>query len=463
LSIDKALVQNVFRLSDERHDAGTIARKLDLSRLQVAAILAHRRMQVPPPDLPIELSPLRDLWMEGTPSAVASPTHIPVVEAEEDQLSGIFVGDQVDYNEVMVMWDPANARSVQNPHLMIIGESGSGKTYAQQCLVAELAHAGIPSIIFDYGQSFERDKLEPTFVKFCDPQEYLIGEEGLSLNPLEIFSRDVKGPNTVATRLADVFDAAFRLGDIQKKVLIDAILQAYREAGITVEDMPSWRNPPPTISELREAIDALASDRQYLQNKNAAGLAARLTSFFMLVSFRTDTKAWSWDKLVETDNTRVHVLQFRGLEGKTQRVLVEVLLWHFFFHFKTHGQQALRLFCVLDEAHHLSFRENGPLSALLREARKFGLGIIFASQHPEDFNPVAYGNTASKLIFQTTDPSLKVSKFLTAKSLNYKQPDEVRDIISRLPQGNAFFISQNRGHVIHVTDFAKRSTLWGQR
>ena len=46
-----------------------------------------------------------------------------------------------------------------NPHLMIMGESGSGKTYAVQCLVAELAQRKVPSILFDYGQSFELQHL----------------------------------------------------------------------------------------------------------------------------------------------------------------------------------------------------------------------------------------------------------------------------------------------------------------
>jgi DNA helicase HerA-like ATPase len=181
----------------------------------------------------------------------------------------------------------------------------------------------------------------------------------------------------------------------------------------------------------------------------------------MLASFRPGK--WSWDELIENKAARVHVLQFRGLEGKTQRVLVEVLLWHLFFHLKSHGQQSLRVFLVLDEAHHLSFRETGPLNGLLREARKFGLGIIFASQQPEDFSPVAYSNSASKLVFQTSDPKLKVSKFLAGKVENFNRPEEIRDAIGGLPRGEALFITRNRGLRVRIADFAKRTTLWQHR
>jgi DNA phosphorothioation-dependent restriction protein DptH len=457
--ISESVVGNILRLNEQHEDTAVIARKLDLSRMQVAAILAHSRIQessVGSLDLRLPTTTPEDLWFEPTPRPASVP---PITQAEEEEeLSGIFVGDDLEYDGP-IMWDPANARQVQNPHLMIMGESGSGKTYAQQCLVGELAHAGIPAIIFDYGQSFERDTLEPPFVRYCNPQEYPIGEEGLALNPLQIFDRD-KGPYAVATRLADVFDSVFGLGAIQKKVLIDAIIRAYGTVEITQDDTRSWRSTPPPISALRNALDDLAIDRHYPNLKNAAGLSARLTTFFMLASFRTDAARWSWEQLIQDSVNRVHILQFRGLEGKTQRVLVEVLLWHLFFYLKTQGQSPLRVFCVLDEAHHISFRENGPMNALLREARKFGLGIIFASQQPEDFSPVAYSNSASKLIFQTSDPTLKVSRYLAGKSSNFDRPEDIRNIISDLQQGKAFFITKNRGYTVRVADFPKRTTMW---
>ena len=78
----------------------------------------------------------------------------------------------------------------------------------------EFQRAG--SVVFDYGQGFETDTLDRQFRKYTRSQEYLIGEKGLAINPLEIFPKDVRGPNTVATRVADVFDAVYRLGDIQR-------------------------------------------------------------------------------------------------------------------------------------------------------------------------------------------------------------------------------------------------------
>jgi DNA phosphorothioation-dependent restriction protein DptH len=467
LKITQSTLQDILLLKSKNKDVATIAREVDLNRMQVAAILAHETMRLgaEPPAEVTSLAAERsegaaaetDYWVsESSRPRVVGRESTRVVEDEpkDEPVGGIYVGDDIDL-ENPATWEPVSS---QNPHLMIMGESGSGKTYAAQCLVAELAQAGLPSIVFDYGQSFELGDLEEAFTKCCNPQEFPIGEQGLALNPLEIAPPDVKGPNQVATRLADVFDATFQLGDIQRKVLIDATLHVYRQSGIIPEDPKTWKNRPPNVRLLQDGIDAIAADKQNANARSAAGLSARLTNFFMLASF-TD-EMWSWDQLIDDPEQRVNILQFRGLEGKTRRVLVEMLLWHLFFHLKGHGQSPLRVFCVLDEAHHLSFRESGPLSALLREARKFGLGIIFASQQPEDFSPVAYSNSASKLIFQTSDPKLKVSKILAGKVDNFDRPEEIRDAIGTLKRGNALFITRNRGHLVHVADFPKRSTLW---
>jgi DNA phosphorothioation-dependent restriction protein DptH len=431
--------------------------------MQVTAVLARQRItaaSLSAPDRPVfpdGREPSAESFQETPPELDHAAE--PEEEIEEEAKAGLYVGDDLEYEDSL-FWEPTDAQTVQNPHLMIMGESGSGKTYAAQCLAAELAQRGIPSILFDYGQSFELESLDKSFVKFTNPTEYLIGEQGLALNPLEIFARDIQGPNAVATRVSDVFDAVYHLGDIQRKVLIDAILRSFETLGVRPSDRTTWTNSPPTLSTLQGALEDLTTNKEYPNTKNATGVVARLTTFFMLNSFRIDGSPWSWESFLNDKDRRVHILQFRGLEGKTQRVVVELLLWHLFFYLKSHGQSALRMYCVLDEAHHLSFRDSGPVDSLLREGRKFGLGIILASQQPEDFSQAAFSNSASKLVFQTSDPVLKVSKYLAAKCSNYSEPEQIRDVISVLKQGEAFFITKNKGHILRIADLQRRATQW---
>lgn len=459
IKLSDFLAREILRLHGQGLPSADIATQLGLKKMQVTSLVAHHNMRE---DLTESVVDAEYSEPKSVIEQHARAEQSEDVDVADESISGIYVGDDKEYGDAQ-QWVPWDSREVQNPHLMIIGESGSGKTYAAQCLVAELARHRIPSVIFDYGQSFELENLEREFSGFVKPREYLIGEEGLALNPLQIFPKDVQGPNAVASRISDVFDAVYRLGDIQRKVLIDAILNSFEKAGVRASDRTTWQSPAPSLTSLYEELETMSSDKEYANYKNAAGVTARLTTFFMLNSLRTDREPWSWQEIIEGEDHRVHILQFRGLEGKTQRVVIELLLWHLFFFLKAEGQNPLRLYCVLDEAHHLSFRDGGPVDSILREARKFGLGLIFASQQPEDFSPAAFSNSASKLVFQTTDPTLRVSKLLSQKCRNLDDPKELHDLISVLPQGEAFFITKNVGHVVRIADLKKRTTLWTQQ
>jgi DNA phosphorothioation-dependent restriction protein DptH len=469
--VPNSVAKLVLELADQQKEPAEIAQILNLKKVQVSTLLAYHKQREAKADaeaaepIEVELPEPVEAPIEVEPPSPKKVIEVKDAEPEEEETlkdHGVYVGDDADYGDA-IYWNPQDAGAAMNPHLMIMGESGSGKTYAVQCLVAELAQRKVPSILFDYGQSFELQHLDPAFKKFAGIREHLIGEQGLPINPLQIFTTDTQGPKIVATRVSDVFDVAFHLGDIQRKVVIDAIRSTFEKAGISESDSTTWTKDLPTLLALQNVLEEMAANKEYPNHKNADGVAARLMTFFMLTSFRSDAETWSWDSLLKDSKHKVHVLQFRGLEGKTQRVLVELLLWHLFFYLKSTGQSPLRLYCVLDEAHHLSFREGGPVDFLLREARKFGLGIMFASQQPEDFSPPAFSNSASKLVFQTSDPTLKVSKRLATKCSNYSSPEDIKEVISVLPQGRAFFITKNRGHVVALADFKKRATLWHQK
>jgi DNA phosphorothioation-dependent restriction protein DptH len=480
LKITEAVAEEVVRLHDNQTDASEIAQRLNLKKAQVAAIIAYLR-PAKGPDGPVSATSAENnggsehsaesedstdrsqLIEEYSADPEPAGTEERVDRASQDRDEGdegIFIGNDAEYGDAQY-WNPQDGDAVNNPHMMIVGESGSGKTYATLCLTAELSHRGLPTIIFDYAQGFEIDQLDEVYKKYVSVQEFRIGEDGISLNPLQIFANDAKGPYSVAARVSDVFDAVYHLGHIQRKVLIEAIIATFEKVGILTTISSSWKSDAPTFALLQQTLDDLASDKAYGNYKNALALSARLMPFFMLSSFGSTERGWSWEGLFADPDHKVHVLQFRGLEGKTQNITLEILLWHLFFYLKSRGKSPLRIYIVLDEAHHISFREGGPMGMLLREARKFGLGVIFASQQPEDFSQVAFDNTASKLIFQTSDPALKVSRFVSAKCSNYDSPESIHELISAQKRGQALFVTKNRGYQVQIADLKSRATQWG--
>jgi DNA phosphorothioation-dependent restriction protein DptH len=355
-----------------------------------------------------------------------------------------------------VYWDPDPEYGNANPHLMIIGESGFGKTYAIQCLIAELAQRGVPSVVIDYGQGFDLKSSPKEFVQATHPTEILAGEHGININPLQIHVNDINGPVNVAVRVSDSFSRIYGIGVQQHAVLRDVILEVFEERKIYKTDKVSWGRPAPYLSEVQDKLEVIAADRQHGKSKIALSLKSHISTFFIFNTFRASGTALDWDSILVEKN-KVLIIQLRGLEGRTQQVVTEFLLWDLYYYMMRTGPSQLRLFCVLDEAHNLSFDKGTPVDKLVREARKFGVGLILSSQQPADFTELAFSNTASKLVFQTSDVNRHVSSKLVNKSENILNAKSLATEISRLPRGRAFFITRNLGALIDVSSFSERS------
>src|SRR5256714_11466894 len=157
---------------------------------------------------------------------------------------------------------------------------------------------------------------------------------------------------------------------------------------------------------------------------------------------------------------RVVVLQLQGLEHSLERVVTEFLLWNLIGYIEALGPGPLRCFAVLDEAHKLAFGPGSAVEKLLREGRKFGLGLILASQQPEDFSPVAFANTATKIVFQVGDARSTISRQLHRKIKNSHSFGDVYQLITKLPRGFAYVVTENIGKIARIASFEERAKRW---
>lgn len=431
-------------------DKEEIAKAVGVSKMQVAAVCAHSTMKTYRKEKYVEKDVLISQNIEKS---------IPEAENKYSERA-VLIGMETNSNN-KIYWDPNPQSGIGNPHLMIIGESGYGKTYATQCLITELVQKNIPSVIFDYGQGFALNTVSQLFLQFANPTEILASARGIDINPLEIFTTDINGPINVAVRVSDTFNRIYNIGIQQHSILQNAILNNFRDRGIFKEDINTWTNDPPFLSNMKEKLDEMSSLKGSPEQKIAAKLNSHISTFFIFNTFRKNGEEVSWKKIINSKHT-VHIIQLKGLEGKTGKVVTEFLLWDLYNYLVSEGPNPLRLFCILDEAHNLSFEKDSPVDKLVREGRKFGLGLIFASQQPEDFSSTAYSNTATKLVFQTLDDTRRVSKKLALKCRNFSSPDQVLKIIAKLPKGRAFFVTRNIGSIVDILSLEERSNFWAK-
>jgi DNA phosphorothioation-dependent restriction protein DptH len=452
--------RDILRLLALGWETEDIARKVGVTRRQVAAVKAHVTMRSYEqthlvPHVVVETTnhgQFESLTPEGQNAAATSE----LLDKLQAELSSIAmpVGREVTTGK-QVYWDPNPDYGSANPHLMIIGESGFGKTYTMQCVVAELALRGVPSVIIDYGRGFDLDVAPEEFINLTRPMEILAGVRGININPLQIHPSDINGPLNVAVRVSDSFSRVYRIGVQQHAVLRDAILEVFEDFGIRKADRASWGNSAPHLSDVHVKLDGIAADRLNQKAKTAMTLKSHLSTFFIFDTFRSSGEELSWDSTT-LDGNSAYIIQLRGLEGRTQQIVTEFLLWDLYYYCVRNGPRSIHLYCVLDEAHNLSFGKDSPVDKLIREARKFGLGLIFASQQPQDFSDTAYANTASKLVFQTPDEKKRVAKQITNKCINVRDAAFLADTNAQLSRGQAFLITRNYGFKVAIKSLPAR-------
>jgi hypothetical protein len=163
-----------------------------------------------------------------------------------------------------VYWDLNKAA---NPHLLILGTSGSGKTQTLKAIVWEM-YRGFPtrSIVLD----FHGDQELPG--EICYPINMA---SPYGVNPLVInLDPEGGGSNLQAISVAATLRRALVMGTNQEGLLILMIQELYEQFGIRQDNRQSWTRKPPHLGDLQEAIDRRVEggckDAQALQIKLAA-------------------------------------------------------------------------------------------------------------------------------------------------------------------------------------------------
>lgn len=450
----------VLRLLSRGQDRDTIAAAVGVTPGQVSAVAAHVKMGTYA--LPGPQGQGRDGAADEGQGALERATplldQLRTIEGARGQQTGInpiLLGVDLSSGED-VFWNPEQASGAPNPHALILGESGTGKTYCISCMTAELAWEYVVSIVFDYGQGFSPATLPPGFAEAATPVEMHAGRDGVNVNPLQIFPSDLHGPVNVAQRVADTFARVYsKIGVQQHAAIRQAVLEVLADAGILPGDPGTWTNPLPAFGQLQDKLNDMAGNQQHPQAKFAASAASHISTLFVFNTFRSAGHRLAWPDMLAADR-RVVVIQLKGLEHSLERAVTEFMLWSLVGYIESLGPGPLRCFVVLDEAHKLSFDRGSPVEKLLREGRKFGLGLILASQQPEDFSAVAFANTATKIVFQVGDERSTISRQLHRKIRNAHSFGEIYQLITKLPRGCAYVVSENEGRVVRITNFPDR-------
>lgn len=309
-------------------------------------------------------------------------------------------------DERHVVWSPSSSI---NGFLMLLGASGSGKTEALKLMGSQLVSQAIPVFVLDFHGDIEFPYLNS--VLLSSGYESIYG-----ISPLEIDATNPGKQGLYEQRLALVemlHRAVPSLGVKQRDILLHAVEMAYVMAGIEDRNPQTWRYPPPNFRMVAEVLYGWANeDEMKAHRQTISGCLTALSAIFGHPVFNRINNLSLGDVL--SSNLR---LDLSHLDESVQVIVAETVLRMIFRSLRARGpvknaccdSERFRLFVLIDEAKILSMGRGDPdkrtriLNVLATEGRKFGLGLIVASQTSAHFGQDVRHNFASRLILQATD------------------------------------------------------------
>jgi len=355
---------------------------------------------------------------------IVGPKPVPDGEAKGDRSEGkkgdgikVLLGDDV-------FWKPG---SLNNGHFIIIGGSGAGKTETIRCIASELEKQKYPVLMIDFHGDMA--------CKNCNMETYEMKEDSkYYFNPLEL---DPKFKEITPLRAnSDFVDAMLinfpNLGIQQKDDLRDIIKKSYDEVGITTKK-ETW-NKELKFKDIENKI-------KRSEDKTTQTLKAYLADVFDYELFSGSEKLSVGD-ILEGGVTH---LNLKLLPESLRSLFADLFLRKLYYTVMAMGdipkgtgipdKEKFRLFVIVDEAKLLVSEKQGTKAVLNKYAtdlRKYGVGLILASQLIAHFTNEIPSNIAVKLCMKAE------SKKQAKENNKYFEVGETE--IQNLKQGEGILI-----------------------
>ncbi len=330
------------------------------------------------------------------------------IKAEAQMQWKILLGIDCDKKRE-IFYDPYSSvpKKLTNQHLLIVGKSGAGKSQTTCSLLDELNKLKIPFLILDFQGEYIAENLTNasglTFLNVTGAN-VLDPSEGMNINPLEVpidpFTKLKENFNKTVYRVAGILDQIFALGDIQHPTLRTAIMQTFLQAGFRPNDKTTWGMPSPSFNDIWEVLKHMEShDKSAVRN-----LKLRIQPIFENNIFSSDSNSISFENIL-SQNTIIRLSTLPTTE--LMKTVCRFTLQSIYNHMLAAGlSKQIKHYIVIDEAHKISYDQT--LTELIREARKYGIGFILASQTPRDFDSVVFDNMGTKISLQLEGDDSKI-------------------------------------------------------
>ncbi len=322
-----------------------------------------------------------------------------------------------------VYLDPA---SESNPHILIFGMSGFGKSTMLKSLIKELNERGKRIIVFDAHSEHVQ------LVKALGGNVYDSRNAGINVMALDGL--------TVGQRISEltsVLKEMYGLGYIQVNKLSTCMWYCYRNMG--ARNLNSTISVSPKVSDLINEINVFI--------KNATGVSERNTLTHLMYRLSgLNTGAFSNESVNLDKLGNPALFLTASLQNGDARFLYVHELLQRIYHkmYSSEREKGIGNYLFVDEAQFLidrSGNESTVLRKLIEEGRKYGFGVVMATHMSTKVPKQVIANAATFLSFYQREPS-EVS-YISSIMGNGSQAraEAVRNMLSKLRTNQVVLMS----------------------
>lgn len=314
-------------------------------------------------------------------------------------------------------------------HALIVGHSGSGKSFLIRHLIPQFASRGIPSWIFDPENEYK------VLLKRTDPARFLV------LSPASDRDNFLQPPAGVAPqewlgRLKNLCREVFyfRDGSIN---LLDGILRGlYANRGV----LDGGRDYP-SIADLVETLDRM----EFKPGTRFSGYHESLVNRFRSLAANLEkTLSCRSGYDMAALAARTVVFRLSGMSDDIRNFYVCLKLLRLSSYMELSQPSGLRMLVVIEEAHKL-FNERissrydlgeGMISGSARTFRKRGIGFVYSDQVPSALPDPLLANVNARFVMRLVNGKCG---WRMAQAMNLAR--EQADFIPLIPKRRCIFQS----------------------
>lgn len=352
-------------------------------------------------------------------------THPPEPSKEfliSSPTSSVYLG-KTKFFSLPVFWD---FKKLINPHIVIVGISGSGKSYLVKTFISRAAYIWkTNTVILDWTGEYVN------WVKHAGGKIINAAEEQLN-----IFELSGSLPEERIKQILSAFDILLNLKEYpyEREVIETALEKLYTTSNHTLENFLLLLENEPKAKRLVKRL--FLTHKTFSTQKSSININSLISSGLICIDLHS----------LPTED-------LRSLFGLTILQFIKELMRKE----KIDENKGIKLFVVLDEAWKIAKDSNSDVITIIREGRKYNFSIILASQNPTDINPIIFSNAGTIFIFRIVlkeyrdylKSSLNFSSFIENEITRFNVGQAALHLIfkEKQPKFNTFIISKIEGEI----------------